>query len=390
MKKLYQRFTKHHPAVRHRICRYYLMTMRQIIQETIHKEGAIPFEKFMNMALYHPDNGYYSANRNPIGSTGDFYTMPHLTPVFGAMIARQLKEMWEILGQPERFTVVEVGAGNGQFCRSIFQYLENEKDFRSAMEYTIVEKSITMRERAKRIVPSAVTFFEEVNELSNFTGCVISNELFDNIPFSILTMRHDLMEVWVDCDLEFFETLKPATQKIKKKFERLNITIPENGRLEFSLDSLELIGKIASRLQKGFILTIDYGYIKGDISGSSILSGTLTCFHQHRIYYNPYVHIGEQDITAHVNFSALTHFGKAHKLEFAGYSCLGNFLRSLGLAHYLANQESMTCSEQQTAIRFVADLLLNKSGNKFKVLIQYKGIPAPYLTGMALKMPVIL
>jgi SAM-dependent MidA family methyltransferase len=359
------------------------MTVRQIIQTTIQQEGPISFERFMEMALYYPEKGYYSSSRNPIGTTGDYYTMPHLTPVFGAMIARQLKEMWEILGHPKQFMVVEIGAGNGQLCRSVMQYAGTDRNFNDALRYGIVERSITMCERARDIVPASVGFFQSVEEIPDFTGCVLSNELFDNIPFSVLVKKNELMEVFVDYDLDFFEVLRPVSPAVKRFTEELKSEIPVGSRIEVSPKTGEFIGQIASKLQTGFMLTIDYGHTAAEVQASG-QPGTLTCYHQHQVNQNPYMHVGEQDITYSVNFSTLSYYGGLKGFSTAGYVCQANFLRTLGLLPFLAEWEDNTNPKTAAASRFVADLLLNKYGNKFKVLMQYKGVPHPFFTGLIL------
>jgi len=361
------------------------MTVSDVIREIIRRQGPIPFDQFMDLALYYPDLGYYNSHRNPIGPKGDYYTMPQLTPVIGVMIARQLKEMWEILGHPEKFTVLEIGAGNGQLCRSIVREAKKNQDFENALEYRIVERSAMMRVREKEILPSSVYISDSLDALPPFTGCVLSNEFFDNLPFSIFAMEKELMEVWVGHDLNFFEVLKPASDRIKSLIESLDIRIPEKSRLEISEKSFEYLHQIALKLQKGFVLTTDYGYLNPELFRDQDTSGTLTCYHGHRRNQNPYIHVGEQDITAHVNFSTLSQFGRSHGLQVAGYTCQANFLRAWGLLSYLSEAEPGCSFDESTALRFVTDLLFNKTGNKFKTLIQYKGIPPPLLTGLVFR-----
>ncbi len=344
----------------------------------------------MELALYHPELGYYNSKRNPIGTTGDYYTMPQLTPVIGVMIARQLKEMWEIIGQPNTFTVLEIGAGNGQLCRSILRQAKNHPCFEAALEYLIVERGAGMRARAKEILPSYVKFFDSLDCLPVINGCVLSNELFDNIPFSVVEMDKDLMEICVGYNADFFEVLRPASEQTKRLIESLNIRIPSNSRLEISEKSNECLHQIAMKLDKGFVLTTDYGYLIQELSPDPGSRGTLTCYHQHRKNQNPYIEIGKQDITRHVNFSALCQFGQRHGLEIAGCTSQANFLRAWGALSYLAEQEQEGNPESSRAIRFVTELLFNKTANKFKTLIQYKSIPMPSLTGLALHTPVAL
>ncbi len=362
------------------------MSVREIIRQKILQTGPVPFDEFMEMALYYPDFGYYNQARNPIGTEGDYYTMPHLTPVFGAMIARQIKEMWEILGQPKTFTIVEVGAGNGQLCRAIQSEAAQIHGFSNALEYLIVERSPVMRARAKNLVSADVRFLESPDALPVFCGCVLSNELFDNIPFSILKREKDIMEIFVDYDIDFFETLRPVSDSLKPVIAALPDSAFCGSRIEISLQALDCIRQLAVKLNQGFMLTIDYGFTGSDLHASLSQGGSVKCFHKHQRHQNPYIHIGEQDITCQVNFSMLHAFGQVSGLNTAGFVGQGNFLRSLGLLPYLLKLQN-TANER--AIRFLADQLLGQT-NEFKVLVQYKDIPAPKLSGLMLREPVKL
>jgi SAM-dependent MidA family methyltransferase len=363
------------------------MTTRQIILEKISEKGPISFEHFMELALYHPEKGYYNQPGNPIGSTGDFYTMPHLTPVIGVMIARQLKEMWELLGRPNKFTIVEMGAGNSHLCRSILQSAKSGSDFSKSIHYIIVEQSYPMTERAKAIVPANVQFCGSLEDQEPIFGCILSNELFDNIPFTIAVKKDVLMEVYVGCDIDFFEILKPASDATRNFVQQIAPGLPDDFRIEVGLKATGLIRQLASKLEKGFLLTIDYGFRSSELLTDHRRGGTLNCYYRHQTHHNPFIHIGEQDITSHVNFSALSHFGEISQLHVAGYVCQANFLRALGLLPFLASLEHSPNKKLCEAARYVSDLLLFKTADKFKVLIQYKGLPFPKLTGLLFAEP---
>jgi SAM-dependent MidA family methyltransferase len=364
------------------------MTMHDIIRNLIQENGPISFETFMDLTLYHPEKGYYNLAHNPIGSQGDYYTTPHMTPVFGAMITRQLTELWEKLSKPETFTVVELGAGNGHLCRSILKYAKCVYGFAQSIKYIIVEQSGPMRLRAKEIVPSSVLFYQSVSDLPEFTGCVLSNELFDNIPFSIVVRKSDLMELYVDYDQNFVEVYRPASENVRDFVEEMAPELPTDFKIEVSLKSVDLLRMIATKLTKGFMITIDYGYTSHELLHESKRRGTLTCYHRHRIHDNPFIHLADQDITCHVNFSALSRYGELYGLKFAGYVCQANFLRPLGVLPFLSNHQNSSNGAEHNNIRFVSDLLLGSAGNLFKVLIQYKNVSPPLLTGLAFRQPI--
>src|ERR1700744_2838898 len=149
------------------------MELSAIIKQRIQREGPISFADFMEMALYYPDLGYYMAGRECIGTGGDFYTSSSLGPVFGAMVAKQLAEMWQHLGCKE-FTVVEYGAGTGALCHDILDYFQRYTELYDRLHYVIIEKSPAMRAREQAHLPKNVRWCQAIDELGEFTGCVLS------------------------------------------------------------------------------------------------------------------------------------------------------------------------------------------------------------------------
>lgn len=363
------------------------MTLQEIIVEKIHTEGAMPFDSFMEMSLYHPEKGYYSRDYNPIGSGGDFFTIPYLDSSFGAMLARQLEEMWEILGR-QGFTIVEVGAGNGILCSHILTYIKKSNPtFYSCLQYYIIEKSETMIKRAKSLLNNAVDFYSSLEELPSFQGCVLSNELFDNFPVAQVLQKKQLMEIYVDYSTDFFEVLRPARIGIINYVSELEINLPAEYRAEINLGVIDWIGKVSHKLLKGFMLTIDYGHVSEELYHYARSEGTITCYSAHTINHNPYLNIGRQDITSHINFSAIVHYGSLYGFGFSGFSYQGQFLRSLGLLEYLSKKELEEGSGQIPTPRQIANALLQQTNDKFKVLLQFKGVPYCNLRGLNLRLP---
>src|SRR5688572_28894887 len=306
------------------------MSLSEIIIQKIQKEGPVSFRDFMEMALYYPEYGYYTSRGEKIGKYGDFYTSPYFTSIFGYMIAKQLEEMWFILGK-EPFTIVEYGAGTGALCNDILSQLKNNKQFYDGLNYFIIEESEVMQQKEKMVLHEKVNWVDSIRDVPLINGCILSNEVIDNFPVHKVVMEKELMEVFVDYKDGFVELLQPAGEVLKNYLDELQVIIPNGFRTEINLQAIEWIKEIADALKKGFVLTIDYGYPSSALYSNQRGSGTLACYHKHSVNYCPYNNIGEQDITAHVNFSALHHWGLKNGLCFSGFTTQANFLLALGL-----------------------------------------------------------
>jgi SAM-dependent MidA family methyltransferase len=356
--------------------------LASIIKQKIKDQGPISFRDFMEMALYYPGLGYYTSSKEKIGEKGDFYTSSNVTPAFGAMIAKQLEEMFHHLGK-EKFTVVEFGAGTGKLCKDILNHLKTNEELYSKLNYCIIEKSVAMRQKEKTILNDKVNWFDSVSEMEPFTGCVLSNELIDNFSVHQVIMMDELMEVFVDDQNGFTEVLKPAKKELKDYFSELKVELPRGFRTEINLEVIPWMKDVATALKRGYVMTIDYGYPSGDLYCEQRKNGTLVCYNKHQVNYQPYAHVGEQDITSHVNFSALCLWGYKHGLEFCGYRDQGSFLIALGFKDHIKTK----IEQKIDLIKFkrevdISNLLLEDMGKKFKVLIQQKQIPGHQLRGL--------
>jgi SAM-dependent MidA family methyltransferase len=361
------------------------MPITEIIIQKIKEEGPISFHDFMEMALYYPEKGYYNSAQNKIGKSGDYYTGADLTPAFGAMIGRQLEEMWNILGR-NHFTVVEYGAGTGVLCRDILNYIKNNKEFYDQLNYCIIEKSPSMRKKEKMYLREKVNWFETIHDIPDITGCILSNELLDNFSVHQVVMADELMEVFVDYKNGFVELLKPAKRALVDYLSELNVVLPNGFRTEINLEATEWIKEIAGHLRNGYIITIDYGYSSGELYSKRRNCGTLLCYNKHTINENAYVAIGEQDITSHVNFSALCHWGFKDGLMCCGLTNQAGFLLALGFKDFLWKTLSLEAEgDLITMVKkeaLISHILLVDMGHKFKVLIQRKGIARKDLLGL--------
>ncbi len=364
----------------------YLRTMAitEILINKIKKEGPISFHDFMEIALYYPSLGYYDATQIRIGERGDYYTSPVLSPLFGNMIGRQLEEMWYVLDK-NPFTIVEYGAGTGALCHDILRYLKNNEALYTDLRYCIIEKSEAMKQLEKSNLTEKVCWYSSINEISEINGCVLSNELLDNFPIHKVAMKDELMEVFVDYQNRFIEVLQPASEDLKNYLQEQHITFPKDYTTEINLQAIDWIRDIAFYLQKGFVLTIDYGFSASELYSPKRNSGTLICYKDHQVNDSPYSKIGLQDITAHVNFTALNHWGKKYGLEYTGYTTQDYFLKSLGLVNYLRQLEMDQTTNNKNLIIQIRKLLMDM-GSKFKILIQQKGVKNKMITGMQFPM----
>lgn len=351
----------------------------------------------MDLALYHPQSGYYSTPGSIIGPQGDFVTSPHMGHDFGELVAVQFADMWEALGQPERFTLVEMGAGQGLVAADVLGYLRSHHPqcFQS-LTYIIVEKSAALKaEQQKRLghwqqagVALSWQTLEEI-PLDSVVGCFFSNELVDAFPVHLVEVRdHKIKEVWIGIEEETFayKVDEPCITKLEQYFAQVGIDVAsyeEGYRTEVNLAALDWIERVSDRLQKGYLLTIDYGYTAQRYYSPARREGTLQCYYQHAHHSDPFIHIGEQDITAHVDFTALEKWGEKLGLQLLGFTQQGLFLMALGLGNRLQQlsqfdtDQSATGKDIQSLMRHREALqqLISPMGlGNFGVLIQGKAL----------------
>lgn len=361
------------------------MDLSEIIQLKIKSDGPVSFHDFMEMALYYPSLGYYNSGKSKIGTEGDFYTSPIVSSLFGELIGKQIEEMWTVLDK-KPFTIVEYGAGTGSLCNDILYYLKNNPTLYEHLSYCIVEKGEALRKKQQSHLPEKVSWHNSICEIAPVNGCVLSNELLDNFSVHRVKMEEELMEIYVDYDNDFLEILRPASPLLKNYLNEQNIELPSGYVTEINLEAIEWIQEVSENLEKGFVLTIDYGYAAEEFYSPKRNSGTIVCYKNHEVNTSFYTDIGSQDITAHVNFSALSHWGQKAGLECSGFTTQANFLRSLGLMNYLRNFELRDPENNRAAIWQIQKLLMDM-GTKFKVLIQQRNVKNLMLTGIQFGMP---
>ena len=360
----------------------------------------ITFAEFMELALYHPQHGYYASNTAKIGTSGDFFTSPHLGSDFGELLAEQFFQMWELLDCPYPFSLVEMGAGQGLLAKDVLRYLQRHyPQCFAVLEYLIIERAgALIAEQQQQLSPlieaGANVHWCSFDELSpnSIVGCFFSNELVDALPVHlVMTTDSRLQEIYVtttteDNKLQLQEVVDDlSTPDLERYFTELKINLfnspyPDRYRTEVNLAALDWIATVASKLQRGYVLTIDYGYSSDRYYHPLRSEGTLQCYYRHSHHSDPYLYVGEQDITAHVNFTALQKWGEKSGLQTLGFTKQGMFLMALGLGDRLALiSQSMAHQPQdvldQLRYRDALHQLVDPMGlGNFGVLIQGKNV----------------
>lgn len=344
--------------------------------------GGIPFSDYMQHCLYHPQYGYYMRNRQRIGSQGDFFTSSSVHRLFGMLIARQLVQMWELLGSSE-FTIVEQGAGEGHLALDILDTLMVDAPrMYGQVRYQIVEISADNCQRQAAIlsVHQGKVEWCPFEHVADIDGCFLSNELVDAFPVALVEKHSDgYSEVFVvEHDGVLSEELRPAGPQFEEHFRALGVEPAVDNRAEVSLSATTWIQDVAKKLRRGFVLTIDYGYPAVELYAPFRRHGTLLCYHQHIANDNPYQNPGCQDITSHVDFTLLQHFGSAAGLQTVYFGEQYRFLIGLGFIEELIQLQARETDENKAlALRMTLKNLILPDGGMgeiFKVLIQGKGV----------------
>ena len=355
-----------------------------MIREEIKRNGPIPFARFMESALYHPEYGYYTSPGEKIGWKGDYYTSSSVHPVFGELLAKQFFQMAGVLGEGE-WTLVEAGAGKGTLCFDILTALQREApDLFNRVRYVIIERSGWLRdrqiERLKPLFSDRVRWEDQVP--GGITGVVFSNELLDAFPVHRLRVGPEsVQEIYVGWEGgRFVETLGPPSHPdLTAYLKRAGVVFDRPVELEINLRALDWAREIGRGLKRGFVVTIDYGYPAEILYSAGRPRGTFLCYYRHTANENPYDHIGEQDMTAHIDFTSLAKAGEEVGLATIGFTDQTHFLMGLGIAQRMeAFAEQMDQSEEARRHFLAMRQLMapEKMGKIFKILIQGKNLPA--------------
>jgi len=315
--------------------------------------GRITFERFMALALSHPDHGYYCQEQIAWGRDGDYETSPEVHPIFGYLWARQILECWERLDRPATFDLVEIGGGSGTFSASILNWLrERAPDCFAATHATILDGHPHRLAQQRRTLEARGLILEHrllsewLADEEPLTGVVISNEFFDALPVHLVERRGEELHEWTvtaadgGLRLELGEVSRP---ELAAYFERLGLQPGDGCRAEVCLAAPEVMGRIAARMERGTIFSIDYGHEAADLYSSWRRMGTLMAFRNHSPQPNPLAEPGLLDLTAHVDFSSIAAAAVAAGWESAPTVSQAEALTVLGLP------EAMRAAEERAA-----------------------------------------
>ncbi len=367
--------------------------LNDIITARIAQQGRITFADFMATCLYEPGLGYYTSPGRKVGAEGDFYTSITVHAAFGRVIAREIAQMWRSMGTPADFTLVECGAGNGRLACDIMNYLAGrEAQLYGGLRLVLVEQEPSLEAAQREMLAAHVgrLAWLSTDEFASgnftFSGCLYSNELIDALPVHRVVMTSDgLREVYVTCtDGEFAEEAgEPSTPELEAYLNRVAVKLHPGQQAEVNLNAPVWLASASNALQRGFILTIDYGYPAAELYTPLRKLGTLLCYYRHQTEENPYLRLGLQDITAHVDFTTLMKCGEELGLQNNWFGEQYRFLMSAGIIEEIEDIErSAIAEEEKLRLRLALKKLIlpdGGMGDTFKVLIQSKDVTTPRL-----------
>jgi SAM-dependent MidA family methyltransferase len=308
-----------------------------IIRKAIREAGPVRFDWFMEQALYHPEFGYYSSGRCEIGRRGDYFTNVSVGPLFGRLLSSQFAEMWEILGRPGDFTIVEQGAHHGNFAKDVLEAVREEAPgFFLSLRYLVVEPFPLLEARQRetlRDFPERVAWRKSLDDLEPFSGVHFSNELLDSMPVRLVTRRGD--GDWEErCVAEagdgfVFVTMPIADEQLRRQLEKVPRHPADSYETEINLAAFGWIERVSRKLMRGFVLAIDYGYARDDFYAPERTAGTLQGYVAHRKISSPLEEVGQADITAHVDWTSVAERAEASGLTLIGFTDQHHFITGL-------------------------------------------------------------
>lgn len=360
-----------------------------IIRQAIEQQGPISFAQYMELALYEPQHGYYT-QRPGLGRGGDFVTSPELHHLFGACLARQVTELWVALDRPSPLALLEWGAGTAALARDLLTDLTRRHP-NEQIDYMINEISPALIERQRRTLADGGLAARWTSVGAPAVGLVLANELLDALPVHRVTRRNGLLhELRVDWQADdFVEVARPL--QIPALADYLTdgqIDLVEGQVAEINLAALEWLAAVAADLERGAVLIIDYGDTTAELYGPRRRRGTLLGYHSQTVNEEPFRRVGQQDLTAHVDFGALMRRAGQLGLHVAGLTSQGAFLAGLGLGEALIELQRQLPARDYLGQRdLIAGLIRPDRLGGFKVLILTRGLPTDLaLAGLAVRL----
>ena len=368
--------------------------------------GRLTFARFMELALYHPEHGYYLSPERRPGRGGDFLTAPETHPFFGMALARQVAECWERLGRPDPFIVREYGAGVGGLAYDLIAGLTDEApEAAAALRYRLVEPNPHRRAQALAAMAEVgldhVVTVEDVSDGAGaepIVGVALANEVADAFPVHRLVWRdgglRERYVVWRDGGFAEEEGELAPEARASEPGEMLRaagVALGDGDAIEVSPAAAVWFAEVGRGLAHGYAIVIDYGYQARELYRAHRLAGTVRAYRRHTVTDDPFRHVGRQDLTAHVDFTALRRAGEAVGLTFAGFTTQGAFLASLGLGDFLVQLQAdpATTAAEYVATQAAVLRLIDPGGmGRFGVLIMARDAPVrPPLRGFGVAPP---
>ena len=373
----------------------HVVTLREYITNEIRARGPMPFSRYMDLCLYGAPGGgppgYYSGERQQFGKAGDFYTSSDVHAVFGRLLSRQFEQMWRELDSPDRLDLVELGPGRGLFMQDVLDWSAKKfSHFSRALWVMLVESSDGLRSRLEdkfrarvaRSRPSNTNLDGPVVEVSTRlddfrslnNGIVFANELFDAMPVEIVTPTG---QVYVDMEQgAFVERFLPPSPDMQAYIDRFSVRPGDGERVEINLAALQLVRTISRLVQRGFCVFVDYGYTRDEqLQGRHL--DTLMTYRQHSAGVNPYEAPGEQDITAHVNFTAIGESAREAGWDVFPLVTQSQFLLGIGEETQFAEAfEDCRLPQEKAKVALQLKHLATPAGvgDIFHVLVLAKGV----------------
>jgi SAM-dependent MidA family methyltransferase len=379
------------------------VNLRQKIEQEIRERGPIPFSRYMELCLYDPELGYYSRNAEKFGKAGDFYTSSDVHAVFGRLLARQFEEMWRALGEPGQMEILELGPGRGLFAQDVLDWSEKKfPDFFRALHYRLAENSPSLRdhlasrfrrpiEAGKASLPNptgedpSASSGQAARQSTDVTRralapevplIIFANEFFDALPVEVLSEKGSL-RIHVR-EQNFVEQWAPASAEELEFLDRYSLHPEGEARTEAALQAQQRMAQYAEMMQTGFFIVIDYGYTRDEqLAGRHL--GTIMAYRQHSASSNPYEAPGEQDITAHVNFTALAAAAEQNGMHAHKLLTQSQFLLGIGEANQFADAfEDCRLPQERAKVALQLKHLVTPAGvgETFHVLVASKGVDA--------------
>ncbi len=367
------------------------------LRASIEAEGPITFARFMETALYDPERGYYRSPEARPTREGDFLSAAEIHPVFGRMVGRQLTDAWERLDRPDPFVLREDGAGSGTLGLAVLAGLAADgSDLAEALRYLPVELNVHRLEElharfdqvglGSRVLSTSTT-------PGRLAGAILANELLDALPVHRLTVVDGrLREILVGWDGRFVDVLgEPSTSVLADRLAAEGIVLAEGQRAEVCLAIDDWVAGTATALARGLVVIIDYGHPAPELYGPERREGRLRAYVRHTVHGDPYVHVGRQDLTAHVDLTAVERAAVGAGLDVIGTTTQAEFLAGLGLGDVLATEatDPATDPAEYLALRSAVVRLIDpRAMGAFKVMLLGRGLPVePPLAGLAFRLP---